>query len=180
MFQSRSGHTLPTHFMIWWDDSFETYSSRFRWWNLLGCILCPRRGTNPPGVQIRCRRGSIRVPTNIHSSIETRAHLLEQFQAHSDGGFFKSGFPAGSGYCISLESLTFADLSLHASDMLSSYDHGYFFCFSIAFQYKSRRSYWHIDSIFPVGYCISMLEPLLFMILSRWHSIVLHALFYDC
>jgi len=52
---------------------------------------------------------------------------LEQFQAHSDGGFFKSSFPAGSGYCISPESHIFVDLSVHASDLLSSYDHGYFF-----------------------------------------------------
>jgi hypothetical protein len=93
----------------------------------LGRTQCPRRGANPPGVQIRCRRGPIRVPTDIYSSIETRAHLLEQFRAHFDDGFFRSGFPAGSGYRISPVSLIFVDLSVHASDLLSSYDHGYFF-----------------------------------------------------
>jgi hypothetical protein len=93
----------------------------------------------PPGVQIRCRRGPIRVPTDVHSSIETRAHLLEQFRAHYDGGFFRSSFPAGSGYRISSESPIFADLSVHASDLLSSYDHGYF-CYLIVFQNRSRRS----------------------------------------
>jgi hypothetical protein len=114
-------------------------AARFRRWNLLGRIQCPRRGANPPGVQIRCRRGPIRVSTDVHSSIETRAHLLEQFRAHSDGGFFRSSFPAGSGYRISPESHIFADLSVHASDLLSSYDHGYF-CYLIVFQYRSRRS----------------------------------------
>jgi hypothetical protein len=93
----------------------------------VGRIQCPRRGANPPGFLIQCRRGPIRVPTDIHSSIETRAHLLEQFRAHSDGGFFRSSFPAGSGYRISPESHIFADLSVHASDLLSSYYHGYFF-----------------------------------------------------
>jgi hypothetical protein len=96
-------------------------------------------GANPPVVQIRCRRGPIRVPTDVHSSIETRAHLLEQFRAHSNGGLFRSSFPAGSGYRISPESHIFADLSVHASDLLSSYDHGYF-CYLIVFQYRSRRS----------------------------------------
>ncbi|MCZ2221976.1 hypothetical protein NUW87_11505, partial [Corynebacterium pilbarense] len=52
-----------------------------------------------------------------------------QFQAHSDGGFFKSGFPAGSGYRVSPRSLIFAYLSVHAADLLSSYDHGYFLLF---------------------------------------------------
>jgi hypothetical protein len=95
----------------------------------VGRIQCPRRGANPPGVQIRGRRGQIRVPTYIYSSIGPRAHLLEQFRARSDGGFFRSGFPAGSDYRISPESLIFADLSVHASDLLSSYDHGYFLLF---------------------------------------------------
>jgi hypothetical protein len=57
----------------------------------------PTRPETQDAVEVQCRRGPIRVSTDIHSSIETRAHLLEQFQAHSDGGFFKSGFPAGSG-----------------------------------------------------------------------------------
>jgi hypothetical protein len=87
----------------------------------------------PPGIQIQCRRGPIQVPTDIPSSIETRVHLLEQFQAHSNGGFFRSSFPAGSGYHISPGSLVFAYLSVHVADMLSSYDHGYFFCYSIIF-----------------------------------------------
>jgi hypothetical protein len=103
-FQSRSRQILPTHFLIWRDDRFEPYSSRFRWWNPLGRIQCPRRGANPPGVQIQCLRGQIRDPTDIHFSLETRALLLEQFRAHSDGRFFRTSFPAGSGYRISPES----------------------------------------------------------------------------
>jgi hypothetical protein len=125
-FQSRSGQILPTHFLIWRDDRFEPYSSRFRWWNPLGRIQCPRRCANPPGVQIQCLRDQIRDPTDIHFSLETRALLLEQFPAHSDGRFFRTSFPAGSGYRTSPESHIFADLSVHASDLLSSSDHGYF------------------------------------------------------
>jgi hypothetical protein len=53
--------------------------------------------------------------------------LLEQFPAHSDGLSFRTSFPAGSGYRISLESHIFADLSVHASDLPSSSDHGYFY-----------------------------------------------------
>jgi hypothetical protein len=109
--------------------SFEPYSSKFRWWNLLGCIQCSKRGANPPGVQIQCRRGQIRDPTDIHSSLEARALLLEQFRAHSDSGFFRSSFPASSGYRISPKSHIFADLSVHASNLLSSYDHEYFLLF---------------------------------------------------
>jgi hypothetical protein len=45
---------------------------------------------------------------------------------HSDGLFFRTSFPAGSGYRTSPESHIFADLSVHASDLLSSSDHGYF------------------------------------------------------
>ena len=149
MFQSRSGQTLPTHFIIWRDDRFEPYSNQFRRWNLLGRIQCPRRGANPPGVQIWCRRGLIRVPTNIYSSIETRAHLLALFRAHSDGGFFRSGFPVGSGYHISPESLIFADLSVHASDLLSSYDHGYFllfYCIPVQIQEILLTSRFYISS----------------------------------
>jgi hypothetical protein len=93
----------------------------------LGRIQCSKRGANPPGVQIQCRRGQIRDPTDIHSSLEARALLLEQFRTHSNGGFFRSSFPAGSGYRISPESHIFADLSVHASDLLSYYDHRYFF-----------------------------------------------------
>jgi hypothetical protein len=115
----------------------------------VGRTQCPRRGANPPGVQIRCRRGPIRVPTDIYSSIETRAHLLEQFRAHSDGGFFRSGFPAGSGYRISPGSLIFADLSVHASDLLSSYDHGYFllfYCIPVQIQEILLTSRFYISS----------------------------------
>jgi hypothetical protein len=45
---------------------------------------------------------------------------------HSDSRFFRTSFPAGSGYRTSPESHIFADLSVHASDLLSSSDHGYF------------------------------------------------------
>jgi hypothetical protein len=126
-FQSRSGQILPTHFLIWRDDRFEPYSSRFRWWNPFGRIQCSRRCANPPGVQIQCLRDRIRDPILIHFSLEARALLLEQFPAHSDGPFFRTSFPAGSGYRISPESRIFADLSVHASDLLSSFDHGYFY-----------------------------------------------------
>jgi hypothetical protein len=115
----------------------------------VGRIQCPRRGANPPGVQIRCRRGPIRVPTDIYSSIETRAHLLEQFQAHSNGGFFRSGFPAGSGYCIYPGSLIFAYLSVHALDLPSSYDHGYFllfYCIPVQIQEILLTSRFYISS----------------------------------
>jgi hypothetical protein len=53
--------------------------------------------------------------------------LLEQFLAHSDGPFFRMSFPAGSGYRIPPESRILADLSVHASDLLSSFGHGYFY-----------------------------------------------------
>jgi hypothetical protein len=126
-FQSRSGQILPTHFLIWRDDRFEPYSSRFRWWNPVGRIQCSRRCPNPPGVQIQCLRDRIRDQILIHFSLEARALLLEQFPAHSDGPFFRMSFPAGSDYRISPESRIFVDLSMHASDLLSSFDHGYFY-----------------------------------------------------
>jgi hypothetical protein len=126
-YQSRSGQILPTHFLIWRDDRFEPYSSRFRWWNPLGRIQCSRRCANPPGVQIQCLRDQIRDPTLTHFSLEARALLLEQFPAYSDGLNFRTSFPAGSGYRTSPESHIFADLSVHASDLLSSSDHGYFY-----------------------------------------------------
>jgi hypothetical protein len=126
-FQSKSGQILPTHFLIWRDDHFEPYSRRFRWWNPFGRIQCSRRCANPPGIQIQCLRDRIRDPILIHFSLEVRALLLEQFPAHSDGPFFRMSFPAGSGYCISPESRIFADLSVHASDLLSSFDHKYFY-----------------------------------------------------
>ena len=94
-----------------------------------GAIQCSKRGANPPGVQIQCRQGQIRDLTDIHSSLEAKALLLEQFRAQSDGGFFRSSFPTGSGYRISPGSPIFADLSMHASDLLSSYGHGYFLLF---------------------------------------------------
>jgi hypothetical protein len=103
----------------------------------------------PQGSKSGCRRGPIRVPTDIYSSIETRVHLLEQFQAHSDGGFFRSGFPAGSGYRISPESPIFSDLSVHASDLLSSYDHGYFllfYCIPVQIQEILLTSRFYISS----------------------------------
>jgi hypothetical protein len=45
---------------------------------------------------------------------------------HSDDRFFRTSFPAGSGYRTSLESHIVVDLSVHTSDLLSSSDHGYF------------------------------------------------------
>jgi hypothetical protein len=48
----RSGQILPTHFTTGRGDRFELHSDRFRRWNLLGRIQCPRRGANPPGFQI--------------------------------------------------------------------------------------------------------------------------------
>jgi hypothetical protein len=126
-FQSKSGQILPTHFLIWRDDRFEPYSSKFCWWNPLGRIQCSRRCANPPGVQIQCLRDQIRDPTLTHFSLEARVLLLEQFSTYFDGLNFQTSFPAGSGYRTSLESHIFVDLSVHASDLLSSSDHGYFY-----------------------------------------------------
>jgi hypothetical protein len=126
-YQSRSEQILPTHFLIWQDDRFEPYSSRFLWWNPLGHIQCSRRCANPLGVQIQCLRDQIRDPALTHFSLEARALLLEQFPAYFDGPNFRTSFPAGSGYCTSPESHIFVDLSVHASDLLSSSDHGYFY-----------------------------------------------------
>jgi hypothetical protein len=94
---------------------------------LWGASSAPRRCANPPGVQIQCLRDQIRDPTLTHFSLEVRALLLEQFPAYSDGLNSRTSFPAGSGYRISPESHIFADLSVHASDLLSSSDHGYFY-----------------------------------------------------
>jgi hypothetical protein len=44
-----------------------------------------------------------------------------------DGLNFRTSFPADSGYRTSPESHIFVDLSVHASDLLSSSDHGYFY-----------------------------------------------------
>ena len=63
----------------------------------------------------------------LHFSLEARALLLEQFPAHSDGLSFWTSFPAGSGYRTSPESHIIAYLFVHASDLLSSSDHGYFY-----------------------------------------------------
>jgi hypothetical protein len=60
-------------------------------------------------------------------SLEARALLLEQFPAYFDGLNFWTSFPAGSGYHTLPESHIFVDLSVHASDLLSSSDHGYFY-----------------------------------------------------
>jgi hypothetical protein len=46
----RSGQILPTHFTTGRDDRFEILIGRFRRWNPLGRIQCPRRGANPPRV----------------------------------------------------------------------------------------------------------------------------------
>jgi hypothetical protein len=53
--------------------------------------------------------------------------LLEQFPTHFDGLSFRTSFLAGSGYRTSSESHIFADLSVHASNLPSSSDHGYFY-----------------------------------------------------
>jgi hypothetical protein len=79
-----------------------------------------------PNNKDQCLRDQIRDPTVIHFSLETRVLLLEQFPAHSDGRFFRTIFPVGSGYHTSPESHIFVDLSVHASNPLSSSDHGYF------------------------------------------------------
>jgi hypothetical protein len=111
-YQSRFGQILRTHFVIWRDDRFEPYSSRFHWWNPLGGIQCPQEVCKPPGVQIQCLRDQIRDSTVTHFSLDARALLLEQFPAYSDGLNSQTSFPAGSGYHISLESHIFADLSV--------------------------------------------------------------------
>jgi hypothetical protein len=49
----RSGQILPTHFTTGRGDRFELHSDRFRRWNLLGHIQCPRRGVNPQGFRSR-------------------------------------------------------------------------------------------------------------------------------
>jgi hypothetical protein len=126
-FQSRSEQILLTHFLIWRDDRFEPYSSRFHWWNPLGHIQCSKRCANPPGVQIQCLRDQIRDLALTHFILEAGALLLEQFQAYFNGLNFQTSFPAGSGYRTSPESHIFADLSVPASDLLSSSDHGYFY-----------------------------------------------------
>jgi hypothetical protein len=46
---------------------------------------------------------------------------------HSDGLSFQTSFLAGSGYRISQESHISVDLSVHASDLHSSFDHEYFY-----------------------------------------------------
>jgi hypothetical protein len=69
----------------------------------------------------------LRDPTLIHFSLEARALLLEQFLAHSDDLSFRTSFPAGNGYRTSPELHIFANLFVHASDLLSSFDHGYFY-----------------------------------------------------
>ena len=109
------------------DDRFEPYHSRFHWWNPLVCIQCPGRCANPPGVQIQCLKDQIRDPALTHFSLEARVLLLEQFTAYSDDLNFRTSFPAGSGYCTSSELHIFADPSVHASNLLSSSDHGYFY-----------------------------------------------------
>jgi hypothetical protein len=44
-----------------------------------------------------------------------------------DGLSFRTSFPASSGYRTSPKSHIFADLSVHASDLPSSFDHEYFY-----------------------------------------------------
>jgi hypothetical protein len=77
----------------------------------------------PSGVQIQCLRDQIRDPTLTHFSLEARALLLEQFPAYSDSLNFRTNFPAGSGCRTSPKLHIFVDLSVHASDLLSSSDH---------------------------------------------------------
>jgi hypothetical protein len=94
---------------------------------LWGASNAPRRCPNPPEVQIQCLRDQIRDPELTHFSLEARALLLEQFPVYFNGLNSRTSFPAGSGYRISPESHIFADLSMHASDPLSSSDDGYFY-----------------------------------------------------
>jgi hypothetical protein len=94
---------------------------------LWGASSSLRGCANPPGVKIQCLRDQIRDPALTHFSLEARVFLLEQFPTYSDGLNFWTSFPAGSGYRTSSESHIFADPSVHASDLLSSSDHGYFF-----------------------------------------------------
>jgi hypothetical protein len=81
----------------------------------------------PPKGLIHCLRDQIRDPTLTHFSLEARALLLEKFPAYFDSLNFQMSFPAGSGYRTLPESHIFVDLSVHASDLLSSSDHGYFY-----------------------------------------------------
>jgi hypothetical protein len=94
---------------------------------LWGASSAPGGVQTPPGVQIQCLRDQIRDLTLTHFSLEVRALLLEQFPAYSDGLNFWTSFPAGSGYRTSPESHIFANLSVHASYLLSSSDHGYLY-----------------------------------------------------
>jgi hypothetical protein len=94
---------------------------------LWGTSSALRRCANPPGVQIQCLRDQIRYPALTHFSLEARVLLLEQFPAYSDGLNSRTSFPAGRGYRTSPESHIFVNLSVHASDLLSSSDHGYFY-----------------------------------------------------
>jgi hypothetical protein len=88
-------------------------------------VCKPPRGPDPSASETRSEIRSL-----IHFSLEARALLLEQFPAHSDGLFFRMSFLAGSSYRTSPESHIFADLSVHASNLLSSSDHGIFMLFS--------------------------------------------------
>jgi hypothetical protein len=81
----------------------------------------PPRGLDP------VPRDQIRDAALTHFSLEARVLLLEQLPAYSDGPNFQTSFSAGSSYRTSLESHIFADLSVHASDLLSSSDHGYIY-----------------------------------------------------
>jgi hypothetical protein len=65
-----------------------------------------------------------------HSSISFQRpgrFYWDRFQLIPMGITFRTSFPACSGYRISPGSPIFADLSVHASDLPSSSDHGYFY-----------------------------------------------------
>jgi hypothetical protein len=94
---------------------------------LWGAYSALSRCANLPGVQIQCLRDHIQDPTLTHFSLEARVLLLEQFPAYFDGLNSQTSFPAGSGYNTSPESHISVDLSVHASDLLSSSEHGYFY-----------------------------------------------------
>jgi len=94
---------------------------------------------------------------------------LEHFRANSDGGFFRLSFPTGSGYRTSLELHIFVNLSMHASDMLSSSDHRYF---DVIFLYSSDNPrdladdyilYFQYAIVFPcLSRIIHVIEQLMF------------------
>jgi hypothetical protein len=74
----RSGQILPTHFTTGRDDRFEILIGRFRRWNPLGRIQCPKRGANPQGLrssatEVRFGRRQILFPLQQPGRIDWRS-----------------------------------------------------------------------------------------------------------